>query len=41
MADLVLVFNDGRLVETGSHRELMKARGVYAELFNTQAAGYR
>ncbi len=41
-ADLVLVMDDGRLVESGSHDELIAARGVYAGLYadwvgNTQA----
>ena len=31
-ADLVLVFDDGRLVEHGSHDELVAAGGVYGEL---------
>jgi ATP-binding cassette, subfamily B, bacterial len=41
MADLILVINDGRLVEAGSHDELMARRGSYAELFELQARGYR
>jgi len=32
-ADTVLVFDEGRLVESGPHRELVKAGGVYAALY--------
>jgi putative ABC transport system ATP-binding protein len=31
-ADLILVFDDGRLVEQGTHEELVAARGRYAAL---------
>jgi ATP-binding cassette subfamily B protein len=41
MADLILVLSRGRLVEAGSHLELMAARGLYAELYALQAGGYR
>jgi ATP-binding cassette subfamily B protein len=41
MADLIVVIDDGRLVEVGSHRELLAARGRYAELFEVQARAYR
>lgn len=41
MADRILVLNSGRVVEAGSHEELIAAGGRYAELFNLQAAGYR
>lgn len=41
MADLILVVDDGRVVEAGSHDELVAARGLYAELFDLQAAAYR
>ncbi|MDF2629620.1 MAG: transporter ATP-binding protein [Symbiobacteriaceae bacterium] len=40
MADRVIVLNDGRVAETGSHDELMAAGGLYAELFKTQAQWY-
>ena len=40
MADLIAVLEHGRLVEFGSHRELMVARGLYAELFQLQARAY-
>ncbi|GAA2756438.1 ABC transporter ATP-binding protein [Actinopolymorpha rutila] len=41
MADLILVFDDGRLVESGDHDALMSAAGTYAELFELQASAYR
>ncbi len=41
MADRIVVLNLGRVVEEGSHEELMKLSGHYAHLFNIQAAGYR
>jgi ATP-binding cassette subfamily B protein len=41
MADLILVLEHGKILEQGSHEELL-ARGTrYAELFELQAAGYR
>jgi ATP-binding cassette subfamily B protein len=41
MADLILVIDRGRIVEIGSHADLMDRGGMYAELFALQAAGYR
>lgn len=41
MADLVLVIQGGRIIERGSHDELVKSGGHYAHLFSLQAAGYR
>jgi ATP-binding cassette subfamily B protein len=40
-AGLIVVLNGGRVVETGSHAELMTRRGLYAELFSLQAKAYR
>jgi len=40
MANLILVVEDGAIVERGSHRELSEKGGVYAELFALQAAAY-
>jgi ATP-binding cassette subfamily B protein len=35
-ADLILVMKDGDIVEQGNHKELLKASGFYAELYNSQ-----
>jgi ATP-binding cassette subfamily B protein len=41
MADRIVVLDRGRIVEQGSHAELMDEDGRYARLFSLQAAGYR
>jgi ATP-binding cassette, subfamily B, bacterial len=41
MADLIIVVQRGRIEEAGSHEELVKADGLYAELFELQARAYR
>ena len=41
MADRILVLENGRIVEQGSHRQLVALGGKYSELFELQAAGYR
>ncbi|GAA1619059.1 ABC transporter ATP-binding protein [Kribbella alba] len=41
MADLIVVLDGARLVETGTHDELMALGGQYAELYRIQAAAYR
>ena len=38
--DRIIVLEDGRLIEQGSHRELMAQEGKYWELFSTQAKRY-
>ncbi|MBR5773308.1 MAG: ATP-binding cassette domain-containing protein, partial [Clostridia bacterium] len=35
-ADIILVMRDGDIVEQGSHEELLKAGGFYANLYNSQ-----
>lgn len=37
-SDLILVMRDGNIVEQGTHTELLKAGGFYAELYNSQFA---
>jgi len=41
MADRILVLDSGRIIEDGSHDELIALDGLYAELFELQARGYR
>lgn len=40
LADKILVISDGHIIEQGSHFELLKQNGKYAELFNLQASKY-
>ena len=35
-ADLILVMRDGDVIESGTHEELMRRGGFYADLYNSQ-----
>jgi len=41
MADRIVVIQEGRIVEIGSHQELLDQQGIYARLFSMQAEGYQ
>jgi ATP-binding cassette subfamily B protein len=41
MANRILVLQQGRITEEGTHEELISRNGLYAELFRLQAEGYR
>ena len=41
LADRIFVLEHGKIIESGSHAELMQLDGHYAELFNLQAEAYR
>ncbi len=38
-ADLILVMNDGSVIEKGTHQELLMQNGFYADLYNSQFVG--
>ena len=40
-ANKIIVIDHGKIVESGSHKELMSLGGEYSKLFSIQAKGYR
>jgi len=40
-ADRILVLDEGKILEEGNHKSLLKKKGLYAELFEIQAQGYK
>ena len=41
MSHKIVVIDKGKIVEEGTHRELMNRGGLYAKMFRLQAEGYR
>jgi ATP-binding cassette subfamily B protein len=41
MADRIIVLKNGKIIESGTHTSLLAQAGLYAEMFELQAAGYR
>ena len=41
MADLIVVMDGARVVEVGTHEDLLARGGTYAELYSIQATAYR
>ena len=39
-ADEILVLEKGKIVERGSHKELLSSKGLYSELYKAQFKGY-
>jgi ABC-type multidrug transport system fused ATPase/permease subunit len=39
-ADIIVVLDEGKIVQTGTHEELIKKKGIYKKLWNLQKGGY-
>ena len=40
LSDKIIVISGGRVIETGSHKELLMSGGEYSRMFNLQASSY-
>ena len=40
MSDVIVLIEDGKVKELGSHQQLMNAKNSYANMFNLQASNY-
>ena len=40
-ANKIIVVDEGKIIESGTHEELLKKKGKYATMFTTQAKGYQ
>ncbi|PIR80376.1 MAG: hypothetical protein COU25_00575, partial [Candidatus Levybacteria bacterium CG10_big_fil_rev_8_21_14_0_10_35_13] len=40
-ANKILVIDNGKIIEGGAHKQLLKLNGKYARMFNIQAEGYK
>lgn len=40
LADRVLVFSEGQIVEDGSHEELLEKKGLYTQMYTAQSQWY-
>ena len=40
-ANTIVVIKNGKIIEKGSHEELLKVNGLYKEMFDKQAEGYK
>ena len=41
MADIIFVLDEGRIIEKGSHDELIKNGGLYSKMYKEQASWYK
>ena len=41
MSDRIYVLERGSIIESGTHQQLIKLKGTYARMFETQAKNYR